>query len=85
MQREAMTSQSRSQLHGYISTAAHAGWYGFAERHGTNVSALLEALGLALEANRADKKKSLPPLLKTVVSEAQQIASARSRRGRRWP
>jgi len=82
MQNEGGTAASRPQIHGYLSEEARAGWYRFAERHGTNVSALLEALGLALDANRGGKKKALPPLLKEVVGEARAIASARSGRGR---
>ncbi len=82
MQQEGTTPPSRCQLHCYLSDEAHAGWYRFAERHGTNVSALLEAMGLTLDANRAGKKKALPPLLREVVGEARAIASARSSRGR---
>ena len=85
MQEGGASSPSRSQIHGYLSEEARAGWYRFAERHGTNVSALLEALGLALHANSGGKKKALPPLLKEVVGEAQAIASSRSSRGRRRP
>jgi hypothetical protein len=46
--------QPRRQLHGYVSAQARDGWYAFAEAHGTNVTALLEALGI--ELGKAAKK-----------------------------
>ena len=66
----------RQQLHGYISTEARAGWYRFAEQHDTNVSALLEAVGLLL-AEHVDKP---PTLLQRIIRDARLIASSRSSR-----
>src|SRR3954454_9520462 len=82
MQPESPTAAASRQLHCFLSDEAHAGWNGFAARQGTNVSALLEAMGLVLETDRAGKKKAMPPFLRKGVGEARAIASARSSRGR---
>ena len=68
-------------MHAYVSTAARDGWYAFSARHDVNVTALLEALGLAL-AEQTSTQQQLPPLLRRAVSEAREIASARSSRAR---
>ena len=73
----------RRQVHGYISTAAHDGWYRFAERQGTNVTALLEATGLLLaEHAKARDRRALPTWLRQLLANAQAIASSRSSRRR---
>jgi hypothetical protein len=74
--------QPRRQLHGYVSNAARDGWYDFSERHGTNVSALLEAIGVLLGENRDKKTSALPAVLRSAVKDAQAVASSRSSRRR---
>ncbi len=68
----------RRQLHGYVSDQARDGWYGFAEHRGTNVTALLEAVGVALGQHARDK--TLPAWLREIVADAQAVASSRSTR-----
>jgi hypothetical protein len=77
-----MSSPRSRQLHGYLSEDAFAGWCDFAARHGTNTSALLEAVGRALGQQSAVKKKALVPWLRAVIADAQAIASVRSSRRR---
>lgn len=71
----------RRQLHGYVSIEAREGWYRFADAHHTNVTALLEAVGLAL--GRLAPSDTLPPVLRAAVKEAQTVAGARSSRRRK--
>lgn len=73
----------RQQLHGYVSTEARDGWYDFAEQHGTNVTALLEATGLLLGKNAERDRRRLPAWLRELLAQAQEIASSRSSRQRR--
>jgi hypothetical protein len=73
----------RRQLHGYVSTEARDGWYDFAEKQGTNVTALLEATGLLLGESAKRDLRQLPAWLRDLVAHARQIASGRSSRQRR--
>jgi hypothetical protein len=70
----------RRQIHGYVSKEARDGWYGFAERHYVNVTALLEAMGLRLA--EVDEDGRLPTWLRQLVHEAREVAGARSSRRR---
>lgn len=70
----------RRQLHGYVSVEARDGWYRFAEANSTNVTALLEAMGLKLAA--VTESGSLPSLLREVARDAQRVAGTRSSRRR---
>ena len=72
----------RQQLHGYVSTEARDGWYDFAESHGTNVTALLEATGLMLAKHARREQRRLPPWLKELLAKAHLVASSRSSRRR---
>jgi hypothetical protein len=74
---------ARHQLHAYVSPVARDGWYEFAARHGTSVSALLEATGILMGEHVATKKKALPGWLRTLVAEANAVATIRSSRRRR--
>jgi hypothetical protein len=70
------------QLHGYVSSEARDGWYQFSDRHGTNVTALLEAVGVLLAQHSRDERRALPPWLRRVLVDAQEVASSRSTRRR---
>lgn len=72
--------EPRRQLHGYVSKEARAGWYDFAEANHTNVTALLEAMGLML-AELVEVAR-LPGYARELVAEAQRVAGARSSRRR---
>jgi hypothetical protein len=72
----------KRQLHGYVSTQARDGWYAFAEAQGTNVTALLEAVGRELKERAKQPRAKLPPWLKKLADDAQLIASGRSSRRR---
>jgi hypothetical protein len=72
----------RQQLHGYVSTESRDGWYAFAERHGTNVTALLESTGVLLGQHAGHERRRLPAWLRELLDQAQQIASSRSTRRR---
>jgi hypothetical protein len=74
---------ARRQLHGYVSTEARDGWYDFADKQGTSVTALLEAAGLLLAEHAARDRKDLPAWLRHLTADAQAIASSRSSRRRR--
>jgi hypothetical protein len=75
-----LSRRPTQQLHGYVSPEALAGWRRFAETHNTNVTALLEAMGEQLGTVVETPKSRLPPLLRTVIQEAQRIAGSRSSR-----
>lgn len=71
----------RSALNVVISDEAHDGWRDFCAVHGCTVSALVEAIGMAL--GRLDEPEAkLPPLLRATLQEARRIAAARSARRR---
>lgn len=72
----------RQQLHGYVSTEARDGWYDFAERHGTNVTALLEATGVMLGKHAKRESRRLPAWLQDLLVDARWVASSRSSRRR---
>jgi hypothetical protein len=61
-----------------VSVQARDGWYRFAEANHTNVTALLEAMGVKLDV--MVKSGKVPPLLREVAKEAQRVAGARSSR-----
>ena len=71
----------RSSLNVVISDGAHEGWRTFAAIHGANVTALVEAIGLAM-AELDDPEDKLPPLLRATVQDARRIAAKRSARRR---
>jgi hypothetical protein len=63
-----------------VSQEAYDGWRGFAAVHGSNVTALVEAIGRTL-ASLDDPEANLPPLLRTTVQQSRLIdAERRSRR-----
>ena len=72
----------RQQLHGYVSTEARDGWYDFAESHGTNVTALLEAVGVLLGKHAKRERRRLPTWLRQLLADSQLVASSRSSRRR---
>ena len=72
----------RHQLHGYVSKEARDGWYEFSGKHGTNVTALLEAVGELLGTERSKDPGKLPTWLRQVVNRSRVIASSRSSRRR---
>jgi hypothetical protein len=76
----ALSRRPTQQLHGYVSPEALAGWHRFAQAHNTNVTALLEAMGVEMGTVVETPKSRLPPLLRTVIQEAQRIAGSRSSR-----
>jgi hypothetical protein len=63
-------------------TRTRDGWYDFAERHGTNVTALLEATGVMLGRHAKRESRRLPAWLQDLLAEAQLVASSRSGRRR---
>lgn len=65
-----------------MSTEARDGWYRFAEAHDTNVTALLEALGVHLGAAAPLPVADLGDDLQQVVAEAKAVAGRRSSRRR---
>ena len=76
---ESEPGQPRRQLHGYLSTEAWNGWYGFAERYGVNVTALLEAIGVKLARLNVPENR-LPTWIRQIVRDARVVASSRSSR-----
>ena len=58
----------RQQLHGYVSAEARDGWYRFAGAHDTNVTALLEAVGIWLGQAADIEPKRLPSALRGTPS-----------------
>jgi hypothetical protein len=66
-----------------ISDEAHDGWREFAAVHGANVTALVEASGLAFARILDDPEEKLPPMLRNTVQEARRIAAKRSARRHR--
>lgn len=75
-------SERRRQLHGWVTVEALDGWQQFADRNGTNVTALMEALGRHLAVFESTP---LPKEWRQVVGEAQRIAGNRSSRVGRRP
>ena len=76
------SSGPRYQLHVYISKEARDGWYEFSATHGTNVTALLEAVGMVLGEHAKTPEPKLPSWLRQAVSKARSIASSRRSRRR---
>ena len=75
--------ERRRQLNVWLSIEALRAWQSFAERHGTNVTALAEALGHHLAEFALTPTDNLPASLAEVVKRSQQIAGTRSSRSRR--
>lgn len=69
-------------MHAYVSTEARDGWYAFAERHGTNVTAMLEATGILLAGQAKTEQRRLPAWLRGLLADARLVASSRSSRRR---
>jgi hypothetical protein len=65
-----------------LTEEAHHGFHAFARAHGTNASALLEALGR--QFGKIDEWPSyrLPELLLEVIADARAVTAERSRRVR---
>lgn len=76
-------AQDKRQLHAWLSTSALDGWSAFAHNHGTNVTALLEALGRRLAALDDKPLHQVPALLRNAVADSRDIAAQRSFRRRR--
>jgi hypothetical protein len=76
-------AEDKRQLHAWLSSNALDAWSGFAHLHGTNVTALLEALGRQLGALDDKPFSGLPALLRTAVVESREIAAQRTSRHRR--
>ena len=55
-------------------------WRGFAKAHDTNITALLEALGLELAHMEDTPLGRLPSVLRGAVVESRRLAAARTRR-----
>lgn len=75
-----MASRRRS-IGAYVSPQARDGWRLFAASRGVSVSALLEALGVAL-AELDEPERRLPPLVREALQEARVIDARRRRRDR---
>ncbi len=73
----------KRQMHAWLSPEALAGWRSFAKVHGTNMTALLEALGRALATAEEVPVHRLPPLVRSAVRDAQSHAGTRSSRPQR--
>lgn len=73
--------ERRRQLHGWVTVEALAGWHQFAEEQGTNVTALMEAIGRHLAQHQSGT--DLPPHWVAVVKDAQMVAGRRSSRVQR--
>ena len=73
--------ERRRQLHGWVSVEALNGWQRFAEQQGTNVTALMEAIGRHLA--EVASLEATPSPWKTIVRAAQRIAGTRSSRVQR--
>ena len=65
-----------------ISDEAHDGWRNFAAIHGANVTALVEAIGLAMAEFTDQDEEQLPDLARETVQQARRIAAQRSARRR---
>lgn len=70
---------SRKALHAYVTDNAHEQWHGFAAEQGVSVSAILEALAPALEAEEPDGSTLE---IDSIVTAARRIDAARRRRRR---
>lgn len=73
----------KRQMHAWLSPEALAGWRTFAKSHGTNMTALLEALGGAFAAAEDVPVHRLPAMVRGAVREAQAHAGTRSSRPQR--
>jgi len=71
--------RERTALNVTTSREAHEGWRSFCAVHGCTMSALAEAIGLALAA-LDDPEAELPPLLRATLQDARRIGSERARR-----
>lgn len=78
LQEMAAAPKNRVRIGGYLTPEAADGWEQYCARTGCNVTALLEAIGLAL---REEGGGSRP--LEAHVEEARQIEAARARRRRK--
>lgn len=76
-------AEDKRQLHAWLSTGALDAWSSFARTHGTNVTALLEALGRHLATVDDRPLHQLSPILRAAVSESREIAAQRTYRRRR--
>ena len=76
-------ADEKRQLHAWLSTGALDAWSRFARVHGTNVTALLEALGRQLDSVDDKPLHQLPALLRTAVGDSREIAAERTFRRRR--
>ncbi len=76
-------AEDRRQLHAWLSTGALDAWSRFARVHGTNVTALLEALGRRLNDVEDRPLNRLPELLRMAVDDSRDIAAQRTFRRRR--
>jgi hypothetical protein len=71
--------RDRAPLNLTTSREAHEGWRTFVAVHGTNMTALAEALGLAL-GELDDPEAELPPFVRDVLRRARGIAAERGSR-----
>jgi hypothetical protein len=71
----------RAALHAYLSLEAHSAWVTLSEANGVSVTALLEAIGLELEAEIA--KADADEIRQALVKKARRIDAERRRRDRR--
>lgn len=71
-------AEPKRQIHAFVSPQAREGWLRFAEEHGTNVTALIEAVGLWLGESAA----APPKVARDLLAQAQAVASTRSTRRR---
>jgi hypothetical protein len=66
-------------MHVVISEESHDGWRHFCAVYGTNTTAMVEAIGLAL-ADLEGPEGRLPPLLRATLVESRRIAAERASR-----
>jgi len=75
--------ERRRQLNAWLTPESLAAWQSFAERHGTNVTALVESFGHYLQGYAETPAQRLPKFLAEVITRSQQVAGSRSSRARR--
>jgi hypothetical protein len=72
---------SGQAMHVVISEESYDGWRQFCAIHGTNMTALAEAIGVALAGYEGPEGR-LPPMLRAMLVESRRIAAERASRRR---
>ena len=68
-------------MHVVITEEAHDGWRHFCAMYGTNITAMIEAIGLTMAQLDAPESR-LPPMLRATLHESRRIAAERASRRR---